>query len=87
MARPSVLSNKYSHPSITCRGVSGFATGFPCSVWSRGLTTCPLWGSQFWQVFKSVIYEFDIIEVINLNLLAWLIYISSAVFIFGATLQ
>ena len=27
---------------IFCRGVSGFATDCPCSVWCRGLTTCLL---------------------------------------------
>ena len=28
---------------IFCRGVSGFATGCPCDVWCRGLTTCLLY--------------------------------------------
>ena len=27
---------------IFYRGVAGFATDCPCSVWCRGLTTCPL---------------------------------------------
>ena len=27
---------------IFCKGVSGFATDCPCSVWSRGLTSCLL---------------------------------------------
>ena len=32
---------------IFCRGVLGFVTGFPCGVWGRGLTTCPLFGQFF----------------------------------------
>ena len=27
---------------IFCRGVSGYATDYPCGVWCRGLTTCLL---------------------------------------------
>ena len=36
---------------IFCKGVSGFATDCPCSVWCRGLTTCllhvPPFGNRF----------------------------------------
>ena len=37
---------------IFCRGVSGFATDYPCDVWCRGLTTCllhvgPPFGNRF----------------------------------------
>ena len=28
---------------IFCRGVPGFATGCPCGIWFRGLTTCLLY--------------------------------------------
>ena len=36
---PLYVTSSYS-TWIFCRGVSGFATDCPCSVWCRGLTTC-----------------------------------------------
>ena len=38
---PLYVTSSYS-TWIFCRGVSGFATDFPGSVWCRGLTTCLL---------------------------------------------
>ena len=38
---PLYVTSSYS-TWIFCRGVSGFATDFPCGVWCRGLTTCLL---------------------------------------------
>ena len=38
---PLYVTSNYS-TWIFCRGVSGFATDCPCSVWCRGLTTCLL---------------------------------------------
>ena len=38
---PLYVTSNYS-PWIFCRGVSGFATDYPCGVWCRGLTTCLL---------------------------------------------
>ena len=38
---PLYVTSSYS-TWIFCRGVSGFATGCPCDVWCRGLTTCLL---------------------------------------------
>ena len=38
---PLYVTSSYS-TWIFCRGVSGFATDFPCGVWCRGLTTCHL---------------------------------------------
>ena len=35
---PLYVTSSYS-TWIFCRGVSGFATDFPCGVWCRGLTT------------------------------------------------
>ena len=38
---PLYVTSSYS-TWIYCRGVSGFATDWPCDVWCRGLTTCLL---------------------------------------------
>ena len=38
---PLYVTSSYS-TWLFCRGVSGFATDCPCSVWCRGLTTCLL---------------------------------------------
>ena len=38
---PLYVTSSYS-TWIFCRGVSGFATDCPCSVWCRGLTACLL---------------------------------------------
>ena len=38
---PLYVTSSYS-TWIFCRGVSGFATDYPCGVWCRGLTTFPL---------------------------------------------
>ena len=38
---PLYFTSSYS-TWIFCRGVSGFATDFPCGVWCRGLNTCLL---------------------------------------------
>ena len=38
---PLYVTSSYS-TWIFCRGVSGFATDYPCGVWCRGLTTCLL---------------------------------------------
>ena len=42
-----------------CKGVSGFATGCPCDVWYRALTTCllyvgPLLGNLVWSNSRFV---------------------------------
>ena len=55
-APPSYASTNYGllcvmftfHTKIFYRGVSSFATDYPCAVWWRGLTTCLLYvGSPF----------------------------------------
>ena len=54
---------------IFCRGVSGFATDCPCSVWCRGLTTCLLHvGPPFGKlIFKQQLgCRFDIMDSISL---------------------
>ena len=38
---PLYVTSSYS-TWIFCRGVSGFATDYPCDVWCPGLTTCLL---------------------------------------------
>ena len=38
---PLYVTSSYS-TWIFCKGVSGFATDCPCSIWCRGLTTCLL---------------------------------------------
>ena len=38
---PLYVTSSYS-TWIFCRGVSGFATDYPCGVWCHGLTTCLL---------------------------------------------
>ena len=65
-----------------CRGVSGFATDYPCDVWCRGLTTCllhvgPPFGNRFlntswavgltyWIVYLHFLY-FDVCNYICLD--------------------
>ena len=38
---PLYVTSSYS-TLIFCRGVSGFATDYPCGVWCRGIITCLL---------------------------------------------
>ena len=77
---PSYVTSSYSN-WIFCRGVSDFATDFPCGVWCRGLTTCllhvgPPFGNRLlnnswaegltWRVYLHFFY-FDICNCIYLN--------------------
>ena len=45
---PLYVSSSYS-TWIFCRGVSGFATDYPCGVWCRRLTTCLLYVGPPWE--------------------------------------
>ena len=61
---PLYVTSSYS-TWIFCRGVSCFATDFPCGVWCRGLTTCllhvdpPIWKSN---LKKRLGCRFDIMD-------------------------
>ena len=75
---PLYNTSRYS-TRILYRGVSGFATDWPCGVWCRELTTCLLYvGPLFWNsTFKqqlgimdcdsSFLSYFDIYNCICLN--------------------